>query len=131
MVAEPLDVFCLPFRIQLFDRADDLGMERAAPLMKQAAERNIMGQGMLERVFELREQTGFVEELGGLEVREPAPERRFGQLADGVKEGKRHVLANDSRGLEQTLVLGREPVDAGGENGLDRGWHLDTRFGLC
>ncbi len=82
---------------------------------------DLVGEGVLEGVFEIREQAPLVEELGGLQTGEAAAERLLGQLGDGLKEGERHILADHRGGLEQTLLLGGEPVDPGGQNRLDRG----------
>src|SRR3954453_21059392 len=43
-------------------------------LPEQAAIRHVVGQGMLERVPQLGEQTRLIEQLGRLEAREPAPQ---------------------------------------------------------
>ena len=37
------------------------------------------------------------------------------------EQRQRHVLADDGGGLEQPLGLGRQPVDARGQDGLDGG----------
>ena len=65
-----------------------------------------MRERVLEGVLEIREEARLVEELGGLEVGEPATQLFLGQLGDGEQERERHVLADDRGRLEQPLVLG-------------------------
>ena len=96
------------------------GVEAPPPILEQAPVGHVVGQGVLEGVLEIREEPRLVEELGGLEVARPAAERLLRLLRDGLEEGEGHVLADDGGGLEQPLVLGREPVDAGGQDGLGR-----------
>ena len=86
-----------------------------------------MGQGVLEGVVRLGEQAGLVEELRGLEMGEAAVQGVFGQLGDGLQQGQGDLMANDGRGLQQPLRLGRQPVDARGQDRLHRGRHLDGR----
>ena len=85
---------------------------------------------MLEGVGALREEARLVEELGGLEVRQAAMQRRLGQLGNGLQQGKRHLGANDRGGLEELLLLRGQPVDARRQHRLHRRRHLDGRQGL-
>jgi hypothetical protein len=66
-----------------------------------------VGEGVLEGIFKLGEEAGFVEELGGLQVAEAAAQLLLGQLKDGLSEGEGHLGADDRGGLEETLLLGR------------------------
>ena len=113
--------------MEALDGVDDVGVERAPPLLEQAAVGDLVRQGVLEGVLEIREEAGLVEELGGLEVGEPATQVLLGQLGHGEQEPERHVLADDRGRLEQPLVLGCQAVDAGREDRLDRRRHLDRR----
>jgi hypothetical protein len=45
------------------------------------------------------------------------------QVGDALEQRQRHVLAHHRRQLEQRLVVGRQAVNARGENGLHRGRH--------
>src|SRR5262249_51251414 len=53
----------------------------------------------------------------------------LGEPRDRAELGQRHVLADDRRGLEQALLLGRKAVDARGEDGLYRPGQLHDRRG--
>jgi hypothetical protein len=81
---------------------------------------------MPEGVLEIGEEPALVEELGGLEGPEPATEDLLGRVGDRLEQGEGHVLADDGRRLQEPLVLGREPVDARGQDGLGRGRNLEA-----
>src|SRR4029453_15089597 len=80
---------------------------------------------MLEGVFGIRKEDGFVEELRGLKLSEASVQILSAILGDGLEQVEWDVLADDGRALQQLLLLGREPIDARGEDGLYRGRHLD------
>ena len=84
-----------------------------------------MRQGMLEGVVRLGEQAGLVEELGGLQVRQAAVQRGLGQLGNGLEQRQGHLGANHRGGLEEPLLLRRQPVDARRQHRLHRGRHLN------
>ena len=111
--------------------AYDLGVQRAPSLLKQAAIRHLMGQGMLEGVFQLGEKARFVEEFGGLQAGEAAVDRLLGQLSNGLQQAPGDVVANDRGGLEEAFFLGWEPIDARGQHRLHRGRDVNGRLGLC
>src|SRR5215468_12545991 len=89
-----------------------------------------MRERMLEGVFEVREEACLVQELGGLEMTQSPPQVALGRVGNGLQQGEGHILANDRGGLEQTLVLGRQAIDAGGEDGLRRRRDLPRPWGL-
>src|SRR5262245_41754454 len=94
-----------------------------APIIRKWTDR--MGEVALGK------QPGFVEKLSGLEVRQPAVQSLFGQLGNGLQQGKGHLRANNSGGLEEELLLGWQPVDACCQYRLHRGRHLNGGQGLC
>src|SRR5215471_16944541 len=85
---------------------------------------------MLEGVFEVREDARLVQELGGLETTQSPTQVVLGRVRNGLEQREGHILANDRGGLEQTLVLGRQAIDAGGEDGLRRRRDLPGLRGL-
>jgi hypothetical protein len=125
MVRQPLDVLGQPVRIGAFDGADDASVQGLAPVLEQGAVCDFMGEGVLERVLEVREAAGLVEELGGLERFESAAERLVRDFGDRLEQREWDVRADDGGDLEETLVLGRQPVDARRQNRLDRGRNQD------
>ena len=86
VVREPLDVLGEPVGVEPLDGLDDPGVEGAPPLLEQAAVGDLVGEGVLERVLEVGEEARLVEELGGLEVGEPAAERRLRQLGERLEQ---------------------------------------------
>ena len=99
-------------------------MERAPALLEHAAVGDLVGERVLEGVLEIREEARLVQELGRLEVAEPPAKVVLGHVRDGLQERERHVLPDDGGGLEEPLVLGRQPVDARREDRLRRGRDL-------
>jgi hypothetical protein len=82
---------------------------------------------MLEGALKIREETGLVQELGDLKAADGGMQICLGLLGDGLENGQRHVLPHHRPSLEEYLVLGSQPVDAGGQYGLHRGRDLDGR----
>src|SRR5262245_37547240 len=85
---------------------------------------------MLEGVFQVREDARLVQELGGLEMTQGSTQVVLGRVGNGLQQREGHILANDRGGLEQTLLLGRQAIDAGGEDGLRRRRDLPRLRGL-
>ena len=81
-------------------------VEGAPPVLEQAAVGDLVGQRVLEGVLEVRDEPGLVQELGGLQGREPTSQRVLGDVRDGLQEGERHVLADDRGRLEERLASG-------------------------
>ena len=79
---------------------------------------------------EVGKEAGLVEELGALEVGEATPKLGFVLLGDRLKQGERYVMTDDRGRLEQTLLLGGQPVDARRQNRVDAGRNLDGVDGL-
>jgi hypothetical protein len=117
--------------IQPFERIHNSAVEGAPPLLQETPVRHLVGQGVLEGVFRLGEEAGLVEELGSLQTHEPTAERLVRHLGDGLKQGEGHLRADDRGGLQQALLLRRESVDAGGQDGLHGRWHLQRLQGLA
>ena len=60
---------------------------------------------MLEPVLGLGEAIRLMEKLGGLEVRQPLPQRFIRQLGDRMQQWKRDARSNHGCRLEQLLVI--------------------------
>ena len=72
MVSQALDLFGQPFGIERLDGLHDPGMECAPVVVEDAPVGDLVGEGVLERVFEVRGDARLIQELGRLEVGEPA-----------------------------------------------------------
>ena len=131
MVGQPFDLLGQTVGIEPFDGFDDAGVQGPPPLLQETAVGHLVGEGVLEGVLELGEEAGLVEELGGLQVAEAAAQLLLGQLRDGLQEGEGHLGADDGRGLEEPLLLGRQAVDARRQDGLHRGGDLQAVEGLA
>ncbi len=86
-----------------------------------------MGEGVLEGVLEVREEARLVQELGGLEAADRGAQLVLAQRGRRLEQRNGHVLADHRGGLQERLVAGGQPVDAGGQHGLHRGGDLDGR----
>ena len=84
---------------------------------------------MLEGVGGLREAVGLIEELGGLEVRQALLQGHRRQLGNGLQQRHGDVHAHDRSGLQETLGLRRQAVDARGQHRLHGGRELEVRQG--
>ena len=106
-MGQPLNLLGPPVGRQRLEGLHDAGVQDAPPLLQQAAVGHFVGEGVLESVFELGEETHLVEELGRLEVHETAMQHLLRHVGDGLQQEQGHLGADDRRGLEQALVLGR------------------------
>src|SRR5215470_18869508 len=124
MVSQGLDLLVQPIGVERFEGLHDPGMEGTPPVMEHAGVRHFMGEGVLERVFEIREDACLVKELGRLQVGESLVNGFLRHIGDEPQYCERHVLPDDGGCLKESLVLGWQPVDTGGEYRLSRRWDL-------
>src|SRR5438132_1830637 len=82
MVAQSLDVLGEAVGIETFDHLYDPRVKRSPALIEQSAVRDLVSERVLEGILEVRIEAGLVEELGSLQVVEPATERLVRQLGD-------------------------------------------------
>jgi hypothetical protein len=90
-----------------------------------------VGQRVLERELEVREEPDLVDELRSLETGQLGAHLGFRRVGNGEKQRDGHVLADDRGGLEQALFLGRQTVDARGQDGLNGGGHPKLLNRIC
>ena len=91
MVCQPFHLVGKPVGIVLFDGRHNAAMEEALPLAQQPPVGHLVRQGVLEGIDALREQAGFVEELGGLQVRQTAVQRLVGRVGNGLQQRQGHL----------------------------------------
>ena len=127
MVGEPVDVLAEAVAALRLQRLHDPGVELAPPLLQEALVGHLIGQRVLEGVFQLGEEARLVEELGRLQEGESPPQVRLGHVGDGLEKRKRHFRPDHRRGLEQPLFVRWQPIDTGRQHGLHRGRDLDRR----
>ena len=85
---------------------------------------------MLERVHVFREEANLVEELGRLQVREPTMQCRPQAGRQRPATGATPPSADDRGGLEQSLLLRGQRVDAGRQHRLHRGRDVEAVEGF-
>jgi hypothetical protein len=95
VMGEPLDLLPDAIPIQRLDRADDPRVQLPASVMQETAIGHLVSERMLEGVLEVGIEPGLVDELGGLQTVESAPERIVREVGDRLEEWPRHVLADD------------------------------------
>src|SRR5262249_46847133 len=100
MMGEAIDPLNEAVGIQSLDTLGDACVEPSTPVVDEAAIGNLMGQRVLERVFEIREESRFIEQLGALKPGEPAPEVVVREAGDRLKQSEGYILANHRRGLQ-------------------------------
>src|SRR5215469_15804933 len=127
---QAFDLLREPLRVQRLDRRDDASVQSAPPVLQDAPVGRLVREGVLEGVFEVREDARLVQELGGLKTTQRPTQVVLGRVGNGLQQREGHILANDRGGLEQTLVLGRQAIDAGGEDRLRRRRDLPRVRGL-
>src|SRR5262245_65982260 len=92
VVGKSLDVFREAVGMEPLDGLDDLRVEIAAPLAKQAAVGDFVCQRVLERVLGIREEACLVEELGRREAREQAQEVLLAEVGHGAEQLEGDIL---------------------------------------
>src|SRR5262249_54479883 len=95
-------------------------MQPAPSFLQEARLGHLVGQGVLERVLVLWEEPSLVEEPSRLKPSESRAQRLVGGLPAFSEQGNRDVPTDHRRCLKQSLLLGLEPVDPGGEQRLHR-----------
>ena len=131
MVRQAFDLLGHPLGRERLEGLDNARVQHPPPLQQQAAVGHLVRQGVLEGVFRLGEQAGLVQELRRLQVRQAAVQRRLGHVGNGLQQGQGHLRANHRGGLEQPLLLRRQPVDARRQHRLHRGRHLHGSAAAC
>jgi hypothetical protein len=124
VVGQLLDVLDDAIGVQTLDGSRHRGVERTPTSPQETRVGDVVGQRVLERVFQIREELCLAEELRLLQVLEPSPQRFLWLLRDRRQDRVGHVLADDRGPLQELLLLRRQPVDARGQDRLHRGRHL-------
>ena len=130
MVRQPFDLLGHPLPSERLKSLDNTRVQYPPPLLEQTTVGHLVGQGVLESKVALGEQPGLVEELGGLQVGQPAVQGLFWQLRNGLEQGKGHLRPNDGGRLEEAFLFQWQPVNARRQYRLHGGWHLDGGEGL-
>jgi hypothetical protein len=73
--------------------------------LKKGSVRHLVGERVGEGVFEVGKELRLVDEPGGLESGETAPNIGFGRVGDLMRQHDWDVGPDDRRGLEQALLV--------------------------
>src|SRR5262245_31984842 len=94
-----------PLLIELFHGGEDARVELAPSVVQERGVGDLVCQCMLEGVLQLGVEARLVEELGGLEMSEPAAERLLVLVGDDLEQSERDVRADDCGNLQQPLLF--------------------------
>ena len=100
VVGEPLGLLGAALGREPLDGLGDASVQGALLLMEQPLVRHLVRERMLERVLEVREESGLVEELGGLQAGEVGAHLVLRRVGDRQEQRHRNVLAHDRGRLE-------------------------------
>ena len=126
VVGQPLGLLGDALGREPLEGLGDAGVQGALPVVEQPPVRDFVRKRVLERVLEVRKEPGLVEELRGLQVGELGAHLGLRRVGNGQEQRHGHVLADDRGRLEQSLGLGRQAVDARGQDGLHGGGDLEV-----
>ena len=85
MVRQPFHLLSQAIRGESFDGFNDPCVQPPPSFLEQTAVSHLMGQGVFEGEFALREQPRLVEELSRLQAGEAAVQGRLGPLGHGLQ----------------------------------------------
>src|SRR5262249_11675629 len=125
MVRQPFYLLGEAVGIEAFDGLHNPGVVGTPLLREQTAVGYLLRERVLKGVFELRKETRRIQKFGTLQVGQRTSQGLLGERCDGLQQRDGDVFADDCRGLQEGLLLGREPVYPGGEDRLDCGRYLN------
>ena len=125
MVGETLGVLGQAVRVERLDHHHDACMELTTRLLQEGGIRHLLGERVPEGVLEVGKEARFQHESTSLEVGETTSNVLLGLTGHRLKQRERHVVTDDSRRLEQALVLGRQAIDTRRQQALDAGRNLN------
>jgi hypothetical protein len=82
-------------------------MQRAPPLVQQAAVGHLVGQSVLEGILMGGKEPYLVQQFCRLEQRQATMQDVLGQLGNGMQQWQGHLGANHGSRLQEPLLLGR------------------------
>ena len=112
VVRERLRVLLDPGAGHAREGAGDRRVKGAALLAQEAAVGHVVGERVLEGVLDLGVEPRLVQQLGRLQPRKALAQGALLGARDGAQQWQRHLVADDGRGLQQSLVVGREAITA-------------------
>src|SRR6516164_4858643 len=86
VISQTLHVLREPLGVEAFDGFDDPGMEGAPALLQETAVGDLMGERVFEGVLQVREETGLIQELRGLQAAESNAQLFLGRLGNRLEQ---------------------------------------------
>ncbi len=119
MVREGLVVLAQAVGVELLDGRADRAVQRLPALGRHALVGDLVREGVLEHVGELRVQRLLVDELEAAERLDLRPHAVAG-LGDPLQEAQHELAADHGRDLDRALAFPGQTVEARGEHVVDR-----------
>src|SRR5262249_14697019 len=113
--------------VQLFYGIHDARVDVATALVEHPSVGDIVGEGVLEGVLQVRKELRRVEKLSSLQIVEQTAKFVLCQPTNCMQEGERGVVSNYRRLMQQTLLGGGQRIDTRGEHRLHCGRDLGAR----
>src|SRR5262245_59153313 len=101
---KPLDLLAEPVGVQLFYGIHDARVDVAAALVEHPSVGDVVGEGVLEGVVQVRKELRRVEKFGTLQVVEQTAELILRQSTNCVQQGERGVMSDNRRLMQQALL---------------------------
>src|SRR5262245_4575738 len=126
-MSEPLSLLRQPVGVKRFYGVDHARVDLAATFMKHPTVGDVVGEGMLESVLQVRKELCCIKKLRILQTAEQSAQFILREPTNRLQQGQRDVVPNDRCLLQETFLGGGERIDTGREHCLDCGRDLDAR----
>src|SRR6476660_5852710 len=93
-------------------------MQLLAPILQDRIVRDLLRERVLEDIFDVRDRRLLIDELAKLEIGEQTFELVLRSSSDGSRQAEYELSSEHRECLQEGLLIGAQPVDAGGEDGL-------------
>ena len=130
VVREPTGDLVEVAGVERFERGQHPHVQRAPPVVKQAAVGHVVGERVPEPVRGLGKEGLLLEKLRPAQPAERRPQLLAPEVGHRLEQGARHLLADDRRAVEHALVLERQAVDPRLHHRSHGGGHVDRRHGM-
>ena len=106
-------------RIQHLDCASDMLVELLAALQQNRIVGNLLRKGMLENILHVRHRRLFIDEVAALQLLDEPFELLLRFPCNRPGETQDKLTTENGQCLQEVLLVGLKPIDAGGEDRLD------------
>src|SRR5262249_53948386 len=124
VMGEPLDLLAEPVGVQLFYGIHDARVDVATALVEHSSVGDVVGEGVLEGVLQVRKELCRIEKFSSLQLVEQTAKLVLCKPTNCMQEGEWGVVSNYRRLMKQALLGGRQRIDTRGEHRLHCRWDL-------